>query len=100
MSEVLQPHETADNKEMRGFTWRQVGWIIGSVLCAVITIEATLLGIYNSTMHRLADTEKTNEVQAAQLDKIRVDLDLMKVQVARLEERIESDNTRHMIAQP
>lgn len=70
----MQTDHTLDNKEIRGFTWRQAGWVLG----ALMTIEATVVGGFLSIKQELAQNTKDNASQESRIAEIKVEQDRLK----------------------
>lgn len=74
------------NKEARGFTWKHAAWF----LCSVIMIEATIVSGFYSIKADMEHTKDQEAFDRSQISLQRVDIDLLKIQVARLQAQQES----------
>lgn len=74
------------DKPVTGFTWKQGAWAIVTAL----TIEATLIGGFSTIKSDLARTKDDEAFDRTQIALQRVDIDVLKLQVTRLQAQEES----------
>lgn len=74
------------NREVRGFTWRQLLWVIGSLAI----VEFTLLGVYFSLATRVDVATSTNVTQDNAIHMNKIDIESMRLKFERLDTRLDN----------
>lgn len=80
------PEWSMPNREVRGFTWRQLLWVIGSLA----VVEFTLLGIYFSLASRVDIATSTNIAQNNDIHINKIDIETIRLKFERLDTRLDN----------
>lgn len=80
------PKWSVPNKEVRGFTWRQLIWVIGSLAI----VEFTLLGVYYSINTRIDVATSINAAQAEDIHNSKAEIEGIKIHLERVDTRVDN----------
>jgi len=85
---IIMTGTTVDQQELRGFTWRQAFIALVIVVSSTSTIMVTVLGTFYSLKGDMKDAYEVSRLNNIEVSKLRVDVDLLKIQVARLDQSV------------
>lgn len=85
---LLSTDQTADSRELRGFTWRQAFVALVIVVSSTSTIMVTVLGTFYSLKGDMKESYEISKLNSIEVSKLHVDVDMLKIQVARLDQSV------------
>lgn len=88
--------QTADQREVRGFTWRQAVWLF----VMAMTLEATIIGGFISIRTELSQNTKDNIKQDMRIDNVIVEMDRLKIHDATQDAQIDNLRQHHLDEAP